>query len=184
MINAQSLRTVTMVQDFQRAAAITWMSSAGSGASSGYVARNIDTAGYDYLSVLIDVSKGTSAGSPRLFTSGALFHSTSNTTGGMVVIEATRFWDSSAGAGAAAGAFRVPVATTLVGWTTRMDIDLAEMNRFIGIQLRSMAATGNIPFSVIGTLSRAEQSPWDSTGVLGNNGTNQYVRVLGTTRTV
>jgi hypothetical protein len=183
MINAQSMRTVNVIQATQAVAAATWMTSAASGASSGWVGRNIDTAGYDYLSVVIDVGKGTSAGSPQLFTSGALFHSVANTTAAMVVIEATRFWDSSAGAGTAAGAFMTPVATTLVGWTARMDIDLTEVNRFVGVQLRTLAATGNIPFSVVGTLSRAEQSPWDSTGVVNNSGANVYARVVGTTRT-
>jgi hypothetical protein len=94
----------------------------------------------------------------------------------MTVIPATRFWDSSAGS----GAFRVPTASTVAGWTARFDLDLTGFERYIGCEINTVAGTSGLAlqdlttnFSVIGVLSRGEASPWDSTGY----GVDLYVRL-------
>jgi len=162
MINAQTLKWHTFGQGFSDGAAMTLVSS--SGGTTGELGLEIlDTAGYDYLSIYISAGKSGTSGNKRFFTSGVIREGTGSTSLGCVTpILASAFYDTSG------GLFRMPIATSVSMGTAVIHMNLDRRERYIGAQLRTVAGSTSpglgTPWSVIGALSRGEQSPWDTTG--------------------
>lgn len=138
-----------LTPDFKQVIVVSQASTTNGGTASG----NIDTLGYDYVTV--DVITATS-------------DSTSNNPSVLKIAEAddtntASFSDITALVGDGVGGFTIPAAVTSGNWGVKLNCDLRHRKRYLKV---SVSPTTTQVITVLANLTRGETAPTAAAGDL------------------